>query len=160
MTTLYIFSIVKKQIESLQFSSRKGQLAVDAYRSICEGLQSGDELTGKRTKYGENRISDCVKYDLGSGYRLVTIRQNGAIHLVCVGSHDDVDNWLERNRRWQAPVSPTELIQIKEERYGVEKIEYQREPDLYEEDLLKKVDEDVLKYVFAGLFTNKKAQVL
>lgn len=160
MTTLYISPFVEKQVDELQSSSRKGRLALDTYVSVCEILQEGDEFFSKRTKHGENRLVGCVKYDLGSGYRLVTVRKKRDVHLVCLGTHDEVDTWLERNRNW-APSSSVKILQLAREKEtlvaGEEDV---TEPDIYEEHLLEKVDEDVLKYVFAGLFRKRKVQAL
>lgn len=52
------------------------------------------------TKYGEYRIRKCVKYDLGCGYRMITIWRNHDIFVSYVGTHDECDRWLENNR-WQ-----------------------------------------------------------
>ena len=160
MTTLYLSPFAEKQIEELQLSSRKGRLALEVYASICEVLQKGEDLFSKRTKHGENRISGCVKYDLGGGYRLVTIRRKGAVYLVCVGSHDEVDIWLERNRSWEPFSSSKVVAHVVETQHSTHELENEREHDLYEENLLERIDEDILRYVFAGLFTSKKEQAL
>ena len=49
------------------------------------------------TNHGESRIQHCVKYDLGKGYRLVTIKHAGVVSLEFVGNHDQTDKWLNRN---------------------------------------------------------------
>ena len=49
------------------------------------------------TNHGESRIQHCVKYDLGRGYRLVTIKHQGIVSLEFVGNHDETDRWLDRN---------------------------------------------------------------
>ncbi|MDA9791141.1 UvrD-helicase domain-containing protein [Schleiferiaceae bacterium] len=49
------------------------------------------------TNHGETRIQHCVKYDLGKGYRLVTIKHKGVVSLEFVGNHDDTDKWLNAN---------------------------------------------------------------
>jgi len=51
----------------------------------------------KVTNHGENRIPNCVKYDLGNGFRLVTIQHKGFIVLEFVGNHEDTDKWLKAN---------------------------------------------------------------
>jgi hypothetical protein len=53
---------------------------------------------GTVTKHGELRIKGVIKYDLGSGYRLVTLKQDGLFFLLFVGSHDDCHRWIENNR--------------------------------------------------------------
>ncbi|SVE46214.1 uncharacterized protein METZ01_LOCUS499068, partial [marine metagenome] len=51
------------------------------------------------THHGEKRIKKCIKYDLGfSGCRLITIQDQRVISLQFAGSHDDCDNWLNKNR--------------------------------------------------------------
>jgi hypothetical protein len=49
------------------------------------------------TKHGESRIPNCIKYELPSGYRLVTVERESQRFLLFVGSHDDVDEWLGNN---------------------------------------------------------------
>jgi hypothetical protein len=50
------------------------------------------------TKHGELRIKGCMKYDLGSGYRLVTLKYGCHIYLLYAGSHDECNRWIENNR--------------------------------------------------------------
>lgn len=58
-----------------------------------------DPLAGlKPTKNGETRIRKCVKYDLGTGIRLITLQDNGVVLLCFAGTHDDSDAWLDRKR--------------------------------------------------------------
>jgi hypothetical protein len=53
--------------------------------------------TYKTTKHGETRIKNCVKYELGDGYRLITVQSNRIIWLLFCGSHDECDKWLDKN---------------------------------------------------------------
>lgn len=52
----------------------------------------------KTTNYGETRIEKCVKYDLTSACRLVTVQNSGKIILLFVGDHEDEEKWLKSNR--------------------------------------------------------------
>ena len=65
---------------------------------IIGSLTSGMEELNRLTQHGESRIQSCQKYDLTEGFRLVTVRTEGFIYLLYVGSHQDVDRWLDRNR--------------------------------------------------------------
>ena len=47
------------------------------------------------TKNGESRVKHCVKYDLGGGYRLVTVQTDKVVMLCFAGTHDDTDRWLD-----------------------------------------------------------------
>ena len=67
-------------------------LEADSYDEV-EGAFS----TLNVTNHGESRIQHCVKYDLGKGYRLVTIKHKGIVSLEFVGNHDETDKWLDRN---------------------------------------------------------------
>lgn len=50
------------------------------------------------TNHGESRIKHCVKYDLSSYARLITIQDNHVVALKYFGTHDECDVWLERNK--------------------------------------------------------------
>lgn len=50
------------------------------------------------TNHGETRIKSCVKIDLGDGYRIVTQRCNKCVTFLFVGSHDDCEDWLNKNK--------------------------------------------------------------
>lgn len=50
------------------------------------------------THHGESRIKKCRKYDLNGFARLITIQDNGIVLFCFVGTHDDCDAWLNRNR--------------------------------------------------------------
>ena len=52
------------------------------------------------TNHGESRIKSCVKYNFGMGFRLVTVKRDKIIWVLFVGSHDDADAWLNKNRGW------------------------------------------------------------
>lgn len=52
----------------------------------------------KTTNHGESRLDNCVKYDLPSACRLVTVLDNGKCILLFVGDHDDEEKWLNANR--------------------------------------------------------------
>jgi len=72
-----------------------------AYRKIGEIRQSldlGVRNVCQTTDHGEGRITNCVKYDLGNGYRLVTVDFGEVVMLCHAGKHDDVDHWLDANR--------------------------------------------------------------
>lgn len=62
-------------------------------------------VTIPRTTHGESRIPHAVKYDLHGHHRLVTVEHDHARILVCVGSHEDVDHWLDTNRDAQFVVN-------------------------------------------------------
>ena len=94
----------KEFTRSLSTLSKKGgsfQKAAERVHMVLgqrsQGIQ--DPLaTQQVTNNNESRIDKCVKYDLPGRSRLVTVRERGICLLLYVGSHDDADKWLERNK--------------------------------------------------------------
>lgn len=72
-----------------------------AYKKIGEirqSLELGERNVCQTTDRGESRLTNCIKYDLGNGYRLVTVDFGDVVMLCHAGKHDDVDRWLDANR--------------------------------------------------------------
>jgi hypothetical protein len=98
---IYMDLKINKRLELLRRSGKKAALAADKTDEIIARLQSGGDLptqAGTVTKHGELRIKGVMKYDLGSGYRLVTLKQEVRLFLLYIGSHDDCHRWIENNR--------------------------------------------------------------
>jgi hypothetical protein len=98
---VYLDPKFEKQMRMLRRAGKKAALAADKADSIIAGLRVGESLPediGSMTKHGEQRIRGLIKYDLGSGYRLVTYRQGFRIYLLYVGTHDVCHRWIENNR--------------------------------------------------------------
>lgn len=81
---------------------RRGGAHQRAYEKACTlitGLSYGVEELNKLTHHGESRIQHCRKYDLSNdAHRLVTLHTDGYIYLLHVGTHQEVDKWLDQNR--------------------------------------------------------------
>ncbi len=104
MKFLFVGSKVESRIEVLNKSGKAGiALAQKAIR-IIEKLTSGDfqnhmDAVGSYTKYGEKRIQHCRKYNLGCGYRLITLQRGETVFMPFLGTHDESQRWLESNSR-------------------------------------------------------------
>lgn len=76
--------------------SRKAATKVSA---VLGSLADSDPFAGlSLTNHGETRIPKCWKYDLGDGWRLVTVQDNRTCGFIYVGDHDDVDQFLDRQK--------------------------------------------------------------
>jgi hypothetical protein len=42
-------------------------------------------------------LLDCRKYDLGCGYRLITLQRGTKVFIPFLGTHDECQRWLENN---------------------------------------------------------------
>lgn len=92
---------LEKCLSVLRKGSRRACLAADRTESIIEELKCGETPPGEIcnfTRNGEGRIKGCRKYDLGAGYRLVTLKQDSDLYLLYAGTHDECSRWIENNR--------------------------------------------------------------
>jgi hypothetical protein len=162
--THYSWSL-PKQLEGLRKAGKKAELAAGKCAIILNDMRKygcqSETVLCHRTRNGELRIKNCVKYDLGSGYRLVTIKVGCHLFIPFVGSHDDTDQWIEHHR--YDTFAPRKLLYRCEERVvqaDVAEISHSapqvvgNRGDEYEEQLIARLDEGQLKSIFQGLFMN------
>ena len=76
-------------------AAEKAKLII--YKMLSEPPGSPDSF-GQITKYGEDRIPGCIKYDLPGAHRLITLHQDKHVVVLFVGNHDECDKWLFKNR--------------------------------------------------------------
>ncbi len=67
-------------------------------------LRTGFDIQSMTTDHGESRIKNCVKYDLGNGFRLVTVQQGKVVVFLHIGDHDNTQRWLDKNTGLEAVV--------------------------------------------------------
>lgn len=162
---IHFSQTLDKEIKRLQKAGTQGEQAVAKFQNLLADIKTYscqfEAVASKRTKKGEQRIKNCVKYDLGGGYRLVTVRVNDHLFVPFLGSHDETDQWFQRHRydNFQPDVSLYREEKVTPLKAGC--IESFNEPDVeeraddeYEEQLRGKIDEPLLKSVFQGLFRN------
>ena len=152
-----------KQINILGKAGRKGELAVERYNDLVRAIrQKGcqcEDVIVKRTRHGELRLKNCVKYDLGGGYRLVTVRQDNQLFLLFLGSHDETDQWLERHRNEIFSLHDSSYccetlpcLENASQQPAVGSMTQDRDYDPYEDNLRERLDQSLLSSVFCGLY--------
>ena len=144
----------REQMLALRARGGPWQLAYNAACSVIESLRLGANTANRITNYGESRIKHAVKYDIGHACRLVTVQTDNYIYLLFVGTHDDTDRWLDKNRglivtadRETREVTVTHITQNDEQRRSVPHLD---ETKLTEANLpfFKRVpDFDIEEYV-------------
>ena len=107
MKLLFVSSKVESRIAALEKAGRSGKAISQKATGIIDSLASGDvrnpmDAVESYTKYGEKRIKNCRKYDLGCGYRLITLQRGKTVFIPFLGSHDECQRWLENNSRLKA----------------------------------------------------------
>lgn len=149
-------------------SDKKGVLAAKQAKAIIDEMRhnGGDiplTVSLKRTKHGERRAHNCEKYDLGGGYRLITLRDGACLYVAFVGSHDECDLWFKLQRDMGFPKGSAHVEIVPPKERGVEVSQEETllsqanpEEDMYESELLKRVDDATLRRVFSGFCQESK----
>jgi hypothetical protein len=141
---------LRKQSGTSSFAAKKADDLIS--RLLLRGRDCSHEI-GRLTKNGEFRIRQCKKYDLGSGFRLICLRQGHHFIFLYIGSHDECHRWLERNKglRYEMDDSYQDVLitnEISEAAVPVKEID---PADAYEDQLLQNIDDKMLRKIFCGL---------
>jgi hypothetical protein len=163
---LHISDFVERQLAKMSDGNKNADLAVLKCKQLLSDIREyglhHDRVVSKRTKKGEQRIKNCVKYDMGSGYRLVTVLCGDYLYVTFLGSHDETDLWFDRHKgddfTKENPNHKLERIHVRENLeesqslIGAELVEV----DDYEAELESKLDEAILLSIFQGLYRSRK----
>lgn len=101
MKYIFVSSKVESCIAALKKSGKSGNTLARKVTRIIDALASGKvqrhiPTMDSYTKYGEKRLKNCLKYDLGCGYRLITLKRGNTVFIPFLGSHDECQRWLEK----------------------------------------------------------------
>jgi hypothetical protein len=157
LQTIYLAPEISKRLELLKRSDKKAALAAKKAEEIINRMQSGrtPKLAGSVTKHGEARIKGILKYDLGSGYRLVCFKQGNNCYLLYAGAHDDCHRWIENNREMDIEMvrSRCTALAVRDRQETKPKPTDSPVTTAVEEigDPLEKITEQDLRKIFCGL---------
>ncbi len=154
------------QIESLRKAGTMGILLAGKAEAIIARLKSGeawqaDRKVAPRTAHGEKRIRKCIKYDLGWGFRLITLLRNDVLYICYLGPHDQCDRWLADNSRLkEVEFGRSALYQaatqtLKEDSSYLEKEDRSEALDDLDERL-RELSDQSLRRIFCGLVEARK----
>ena len=90
------FDYLARLRQLLRHGGPHGRAAQKAIE-IQDWLQRDIDLTSQTTDHGETRIKGCIKYDLGNGFRLITVRRGDSVVLLTLGPHAEMQRWLDAN---------------------------------------------------------------
>lgn len=167
---LHVARSLEKQLEKICTSCKKTELARCKCKQLLNDMRKygvhHERVLTKRTRKGEHRLKNCIKYDLGGGYRLVTVMAENHLFVTFLGSHDETDLWFDRHKNDDfVPENPTytrergclskNMIKNKSS-VGNELIEF----DAYEAQLEARLDDTILLSIFQGLNRNRSDTVV
>ncbi len=97
---IYIHTRVEKELERLKEQENTPGFAAERARQIICSLAGGESLinAGRLSRKGDARIRNCLKYNLGKGYRLVCVKEKNNIYVLFSGNHDSCHTWLDKHR--------------------------------------------------------------
>jgi hypothetical protein len=160
MRSVFVSSKVASRIEDLKKAGKAGAALARKASRIIESLTSGAvchhmDTIASYTKYGEKRIKNCRKYDLGCGYRLITLQRGVKVFIPFFGTHDECQRWLEGNSRLKnfLPGSGT-LFRISFEKQPSKTPASENDGACGEDaddELLRKLTDKLLRRIFSGL---------
>lgn len=160
MRSVYVSSRVESRIEALKRAGKAGAALAHKATRIIESLTSGAvchhmDAIASYTKYGEKRIKNCRKYDLGCGYRLITLQRGVKVFIPFFGTHDECQRWLEGNSRLKnfVPGNGT-LFRVSFEKQPSKTPTSENDGACREDaddELLRKLTDKVLRCIFSGL---------
>ena len=157
---VYRTPLFDKQLKALGKTDKKGVLAAERAGEIIRHLSGHGwqclEMKNKLTKRGELRVRKCLKYDLGSGYRLISLKKDSELFLLYVGTHDECDRWLNKKRGNKLQVEPESFVFVAEKGDAqpaqLPDTRAEEEIDEYEEQLSPKLSDTVLRHIFQGIW--------
>jgi hypothetical protein len=95
---IHIHSRVERQLAQMEKQTQAPAVAARRARLVISQM-TGDLSPpglGRMTPRWDRRVKNCLKFNLGQGYRLVCIKDKQDLYLMFVGDHDASDAWLDR----------------------------------------------------------------
>jgi len=152
-----------KCLQALFRADKKAVLAAEKAGRIVNELKIRGKVSSrnaeKRVKHKELRIRNCIKYNLGKGYRMISVKENDRLFFLFIGTHDECNLWLENNK--DLPKDLTEfrsesfIVQNKLFKNNMAKDISPHENEDEEDPLLKDIDDNILRQIFCGLTGDK-----
>lgn len=138
--------------------------------ALIASMQSNPQMDPlslvRLTRNGESRIEDCVKFDLGGGYRIVILAKGRHVVFLHIGTHDECFRWINRNRGVRFEVGDADGVRPRlVEKESAEEV---LPPDVleerefvlrYEEQFMRSLDEGALRRVFGEWFARPAAKL-
>ena len=112
---IHIHHQVSRQLAAVAECNNRTAIASARAKEIIEILKQGVPLSssGHAKPKTDRRLKNSIKFDLGSGFRLICIRRKAAIHVMFLGDHDCCDTWLTQHGRKKPYKKGTDVFFIR-----------------------------------------------
>jgi hypothetical protein len=156
-----------RTLQELRAKGGYATVAAAKAEEFIELLSGNGDSSGRHkfrfTRKGEYRIRNCRKVDLGCGYRIICIQKDQRLVLMYIGTHDDSFRWIDRHRTAEYDLDaiagdawiPVAVPAETQHRHDNVVTDEDRFAEAYEEALLSRVDDAVLRNVFAGVVNGR-----
>ncbi len=157
MNYVKVSAKVERRLESLRQSGKAGKIIAQKAEKIIEDLKSGpvlfhNEPSGIFTKYGEKRVKNCRKYDLGCGHRLITLQKDSMLLVLLLGTHDECQRWLEKTGKLKdLPDGKGEIFSVSNREPATGRSSIACEEEICDDEAPVNISEQDLRVVFRGL---------
>lgn len=149
---LHIHPKVAKTLDQMKSLDNAPKIAAQRAESIIGALIKGvrPARAGRLSISRDARIRNVFKFNLGKGFRLVSIKDEKDIYILFVGSHDRCDTWLTANSKKKPHQTEVALDSYC---IGTEASAYSSGPGnrTAEPDDLPGISQEDLRRVFSGL---------
>ena len=110
-TQVYVYPKVERQLAALEKQAKNPFIVANRARRIIDALGRGMRLAsaGLLRRKTDKRVKNCLKFDLGLGFRLICIKEGKIIYVLFVGDHDNCDNWLDNYSKRNSPRAEFEM---------------------------------------------------
>ena len=149
--TYYTTKTFQRALNVAFLQGGKQQKKEEKVRGVLGRLEQADPfVTLKVTNHGETRLRNCVKYELGDGWRLVTRQTELTCTFLYMGDHEDTESWLDSHRGEEIGVKDRQLVRVP----GISQQDIPRLDRIVDQHyipLVALVDSDSMDHVLLGL---------
>lgn len=98
---IYVYPKVYRQLSGMERQHHTPAIAAQRARRIIRALIRGETpaKNGLLCPRRDNRLENCLKFNLGSGFRLICIKDRKRIYVMFAGDHGNCDAWLDNYRK-------------------------------------------------------------
>lgn len=145
-----------KQLQAMHKAGKNERDIARRAEKIVNNLQADplhEETECRRTHHGEKRVKGCRKYKLSCGFRLIGLKRGKRLIFTYIGSHADCQQWIDNHRKKQEMLESAPIRKTRSENCNkpISPVKPEPEIDPYEEQLMAKIDEQMLCEIFSGL---------